>query len=200
MAIEAPLNIDCFPNDQGRFDPRYAVDDKKARDYFEEASGRKYANAGIFNPRRGHLPVGGHFFRFCDSRSKSLDGGWWVNEETFLRVRAFARRHGHIADFSRTVAVSPLAYAAKLHLAVPFEWGDCDHVVEARLVRRLDAYAGYGNVAFLADDDRRRDPRDGGAKYIPVQQKLAQLFIPDMKLHFRAAMKVMREGPGSMFG
>jgi hypothetical protein len=198
--MPAPLNIDCFANEAASYDPAYAYDAKKAKNYFEVASGMKYGNAGMFNPRRIHLSMADGYYRFCDSKKPNLAGGWWTDHATFLRVQHAARSHQTIRDFAARHGQSPLAYAAKLHFAIPYEWGDCDYVVQAWLTARMDAYRGKGNVAYLDSDPAKHDPRDGGAKYIPLQlEELYQLFIPDAHVHFAKAFNVARQGPASSF-
>lgn len=157
-------------------------------------------NGGMQLPVRIHLRPGQTLFRFCDTRRAAVDlrteaaGGWWIDYEVFARIRAFAREHAHLQDFAGQHRQSALSYAAKLHLAVPYEWGDSGVLVMADLVQPLDAFRGLGNTAFVTG----RDPRDGGAKYIPLRSPWAyQLYIPDLRAHFaRAFANLQRRLPG----
>ncbi|WP_342360529.1 hypothetical protein [Terrarubrum flagellatum] len=198
--MPAPLNIDCFRNTEAAFDPSYAFNAAKADDYYAQAAGIKYGNAGMFNPRRIHLSLADGYYRFCDSKRPNPAGGWWTDHATFLRVQSAAQNFQTIKDFAASHGESPLAYSAKLHFAIPYEWGDCGHVVFAFLTARMDAYRGKGNIAFLDNDPSKHDPRDGGAKYIPLQlPELFQLFIPDAHVHFSRAFNVVKQGPASLF-
>jgi hypothetical protein len=203
MAVQDVLNRDCFTDAKqshyfmiargfnvGRFDASNPT----------TVDGSYPKNGGMTNPARIHLAVGTRYFRFCDTKRANKDfmreaaGGWWVDYEVFGRMRDFAKRHAHIQDFAGRQGQSALSYAVKLHMAVPYEWGDSGVLVSALLTSRLDAYKGLGDIANVGGSDAR----DGGANYIPLQKKdIYQLYIPELFKHFGAAFTdVKRHQPG----
>jgi hypothetical protein len=152
--------------------------------------------------QRVHLTIGQNYFRFCDTTrfganaDRAAAGGWWADFEVFLKVRDVARKSWTMQQYSAQQKQSALSYAAKLYFAIPYEWGDCGMIVVARLVTRLDAFRGRGLTAYLSGND----PRDGGAKYTPIQDPtISQLFIPDLHHHFDKAFKIVDKGPVSNF-
>jgi hypothetical protein len=79
--------------------------------------------------------------------------------EDFNTIRHYAERNG--LDFP---------YAARLFLALPYEWSRLDRIVSAVLTFPVDAYAGEGKVANLATD-----------KWTPLQHlRVTQLYIPGL--------------------
>jgi hypothetical protein len=195
--VEDPLNLDCF------FPPKQEKILNYVKGYDENT---KQRNGGMTRYNRVHLAVGQIYYRFCDSMryarnpEGAASGPWWAEFETFNEVRSYAARTGSVQDYASQVGSSPLSYAAQLHFAIPFEWGDCGWVVKAQLIRRLDAYKGWGDVANLSSDPMRNNTKDGGAKFIPLQkQEIYQLFIPDLPAHFTTAFKVIQAGPAKQF-
>ena len=195
--VEDPLNLDCF------FPPKQATYVDGVRGWDDRTKTR---NGGMTRYNRIHLGVGQMYYRFCDSSKyaadpdKAASGPWWAEFENFNEVRSFAARSGTVQDHAAQVGGSALAYAAKLHFAIPYEWGDCGWIVKAQLIRRLDAYKGWGDIAFLDNDAARQDSRDGGAKYIPLQkQEIYQLYIPEIWTYFRTAFKIVQAGPAKSF-
>ncbi len=190
------LNLDCFT---GPDSLRYKLE-AQGFDPRIEAGPR---NGGLLKMNRVHMEVGQFYYRFCDTarfttdEARAIAGAWWIEYETFNIIREFARRHQHIRDFGASGdRKGGLAYSAKLHLAVPYEWGDCGAVVCASLHARLDAYKGWGDTARLTG----ADPRDGGAKYIPLQNKqVFQLYVPEMRRYFSEAVTVVEAGLASKF-
>lgn len=205
MAVQDVLNRDCFTDAKqahyfmiargfnvGRFDATNPT----------TVDGSFPKNGGMTNPARIHMAVGHRYFRFCDTKRANKDfmreaaGGWWVDYEVFDRMRDFAKRHAHIQSFAGSHGQSALSYAVKLHMAVPYEWGDSGVLVSALLTSRLDAYKGYGDVANVGS----ADARDAGANYIPLPKKdIYQLYIPELFKHFGAAFTdVKRHQPGQV--
>ena len=191
-----PLNKDCF------FPPKLAKFELEARGL---VGGQQ--NGGMSHVQRVHLSLGQEYIRFCDSHRFASDptraaaGGWWAGYEDFLRVQALARRSPAIQDYAARAGVTPLSYAAKLFFAIPYEWGDCENVVKAEFTARLDAFRGRGLTAFLNPLPGKVDARDGGAKYTPIQDpNVSQLFIPELHVHFAAAVRIVDQGPASRFG
>ncbi len=190
------LNIDCFT---GPDSLRYRL----AAQGFDPNVEAGPRNGGLIKMNRVHMDVGQNYYRFCDAarftkdEAQAMGGGWWIDYETFDIIREFARRHQHIRDFGASGGrQGGLAYSAKLHLAVPYEWGDCGAVVCASLHDRLDAYKGWGDTAYLTGNDTR----DGGAKYIPLQNKrVFQLYVPQMSRYFAEAMTVVDKGIAAKF-
>ena len=189
--VPDPLNRDCF------LPPKLVDHERKARGM----DGARQ-NGGMSRVQRIHLGVGQDYFRFCDSRrfaenpQRAASGGWWADYEVFLKVKQAARRQGTIQDYANKAGVSRLSYAAKLYFALPFEWGDCGALVIARLSSRIDAFKGLGLPAYLD----RADPRDGGAKYVPIQDRtIAQLYIPELDHHFDKAFNVVWMGSAAAY-
>jgi hypothetical protein len=200
--VEDPLNKDCF------FPPKAAGYEAAARGHaFDPATGALGPkNGGMTRMNRVHLAVGQPYFRFCDTAKyntnwqRAAGGGWWAEFETFREIQDYARRTKSVKEYAGQQRQSAISYAAKLHFAIPYEWGDCGVIVMARLRRRLDAWKGWGDTALLARNAGARDPRDGGAKYIPLQkQEVFQLFIPEIWVHFDAAFIVERRGHAALF-
>jgi hypothetical protein len=206
--VEDPLNKDCF------VPPKRALHEAAARGFDPRT---KVRNGGMTRMAREHLGVGRHYYRFCDRDRFNRDwkssamGGWWADAEVFATIQSFAREHAHIQEFARRNGQNAISYAAQLHFAVPYEWGDCGAIVCARLAHRLDAWRGTGDIAYLSGGNPAKggspsikggktDPRDGGAKYIPLQKTgIFQLYIPDLRVHFDRAFKLEKKGHASWF-
>jgi hypothetical protein len=124
---------------------------------------------GIINPERDHLKLGQQYYRFASSSTPyraQVGGGWWIDYEQFIMIRDHARRYGH-----------ELGYAARLFLALPYEWTRVDRLWSAFLKLPLDAYTGYGRTA----QGSGKDKRDAGTRWTPMQHKKAiQLYIPGL--------------------
>ena len=79
--------------------------------------------------------------------------------DDFNTIRHYAERNG--LEFT---------YAARLFLALPYEWTRVDRIVSALLTDHVDAYAGEGKVA-----------KPGKEKWTPIQHmKVSQLYIPGL--------------------
>ncbi|WP_089176354.1 hypothetical protein [Bosea sp. AS-1] len=188
-----PLNVNCF------FPPKLTACEQEARGF--SARGQ---NGGMSHVQRVHLSVGQNYYRFCDSNRFAQDpqrasaGGWWTDHEVFTKVRTTASASATMTRYARNIGEAPLSYAAKLYLAIPYEWGDCGVVVVAQLIDRLDAFRGRGLTAYLKN--KKHDDRDGSAKYTPIQDPtISQLFIPELHLYFGRAFSIVRQGPASSF-
>jgi len=206
--ITDPLNKNCFlPPKENHYAAAargHAVKsfDPAVPDDWLQAS----RNGGMTRMNRVHLQMGQVYYRFCDAGRFAADwerqakGPWWMEAESFFEIQRFARAHAHIRDFAAQHGQSGLSYSTQLHFAVPYEWGDCGCVVMARLVQRIDAWKGWGGTALLADDPARRDARDGGAKFIPLQKpEIYQLYIPEVWTHFSVAFEVIDKGSAHKF-
>ncbi|MGN6094648.1 MAG: hypothetical protein ACTHP8_00220 [Bosea sp. (in: a-proteobacteria)] len=191
-----PLNRNCF------FPPKLAASEQAARGFSPQGQ-----NGGMSHIQRVHLSVGQNYYRFCDSARFAADplratsGGWWADHEVFTKVRTVAAASATMARYARSIGEATLSYAAKLHFAIPYEWGDCGVVVIARLTDRLDAFRGRGLTAYVASAGAANaDARDGAAKYTPLQDPtISQLFIPELHLYFGRAFSIVRQGPASSF-
>lgn len=206
--ISDPLNLDCFrpPKEnhyaaaaRGHAVPAF---DPSVPEEWLKAS----RNGGMTRMNRIHLRQGQVYYRFCDAGRFAADwhrqvcGPWWMEAESFFEIQRFARTHAHIRDFAARNGQSGISYSTQLHFAVPYEWGDCGCVVMARLVERIDAWKGWGGTALLSDDLSRQDPRDGGAKFIPLQKpEIYQLYIPEIWSHFDKAFEVIDKGAAQKF-
>jgi hypothetical protein len=128
--------------------------------WFNEGCG--VGTGGIAHPTRVSLPTGHRYYRFASSTSpqaSQLGGGWWVSFDTFKTIEQYALRNE-----------LDLSNAARLFLALPYEWTRVDRLVAATLVVPLDAYAGAGKVATTAAD-----------KWTPMQHlRVTQLYIPGL--------------------
>lgn len=203
MAVPDVLNRDCFTGpaqshyymvargfNVGRYDAASPV----------PSGGLLQKNGGMTSPVRIHMTVGQRYYRFCDTNRANQNfmmeaaGSWWLDFEVFDRIRDFSRQHAHIQEFAGRHGQSALSYAVKLHMAVPYEWGDSGVLVSAVLRTRLDAYKGHGGIASVSN----ADARDGGANYIPLQKKdIYQLYIPELFKHFDVAFTdLKRHQPG----
>ncbi|MDT4291941.1 hypothetical protein RO575_20445 [Methylomonas sp. MO1] len=120
------------------------------------------SSGGINNPTRVHLNQGHRYYRFFSNPSKPekvLDGGWWLSFDTINTIWHYSIR-----------MELQFTYAARLFLALPYDWTRVDRIVSAILTSPLDAYAGEGNVAKTITE-----------KWTPVQNiKVTQLYIPGL--------------------
>ncbi len=123
--------------------------------------GQGIGNGGILFPGREHLKVTNYYYRFANSisREAQLGSGWWISYDTFNTIRQFAEMNQY-----------ELTYAARLFLALPYEWSRLDRLVRAQLIKPMDAYVGEGKVAETEKD-----------KWIPNQtEKVRQIYIPGL--------------------
>jgi hypothetical protein len=124
--------------------------------------GQAIGTGGILCPKRMSLKIHHRYYRLTSStsaRAAQLGGGWWISFDDFNTIRHYAERHG--LEFT---------YAARLFLALPYEWSRVDRIISALLKEPVDAYAGEGKVAKMDKD-----------KWTPIQHmKVTQLYIPGL--------------------
>lgn len=160
--MRIPINENCFHAPHWRLRARGLDPDA----WFEKGIG--IGTGGIINPKRKDLPTGEYYYRFASSimpRYAQFGGSWWLNFANFRIIRAFAHDNGY-----------SLRDAARLMLALPYDWTRVDLLIRALLVQPLDAYAGHGGQA----QGPKAGP-DRGTVWIPTQHiKIEQLFIPGL--------------------
>lgn len=124
--------------------------------------GQGVSNGGILFPQRDHLKTYHYYYRFVSSttpRVAQLGGGWWISFDTFNTIKHYAINNQ--LEFT---------YAARLFLALPYEWSRLDRLVGAQLVKPMDAYMGEGKVARTDKD-----------KWTPPQHlRVTQMYIPGL--------------------
>jgi hypothetical protein len=159
-ALMTPLNEHCFHQ------PHWLVIARgfKVEDWFEDDQG--VGSGGIENPQAVDLPVGQRYYRFAGSTSSKaaqVGGGWWIDYEAFHTIDTFAQQNN-----------INLSTAARLFLALPYEWTRVDRLVSAILEVPLRAYAGRGKPAL--GDLARPD-----TTWTPMQHRpVIQFYIPGL--------------------
>ena len=132
--------------------------------------GLAVGTGGIARPEPTRLPAGRRYYRFANSRkllAEQLGGEWWLDEEGFRTLSNFAQANGY-----------RLREAARLMLALPYDWTAVDRLVTALLRQPLRAYTGYGKVTQGAEDGP-----DRGTRWVPTQHvKVRQFFIPGLNV------------------
>jgi len=134
--------------------------------WFNEGQGA--GTGGILMPQPTRVPAGHYYYRFASSaspKSAQLGGGWWIDFENFTVISRFAQSNGY-----------RLREAARLMLALPYDWSKVDLLVKALLRSPLRAYTGEGKPAQggIKGADR-------GTRWIPTQHiKVRQLYIPGL--------------------
>lgn len=123
---------------------------------------------GILMPRESRLREGNFYYRFASSDSSNSaqrGGGWWVDFENYKKIDQFAKRNQYsIRD------------AARLMLALPYDWTRVDCLVRAMLVKPLKAYSGEGKPV-----QGTKSEYDNKTDWIPTQHiKIRQLYIPGL--------------------
>ena len=162
--MNQPLNAACFS------DPHWLVIARgfDTERWFED--GQAIGTGGILMPQPVHLRAGQRYYRFVSStssREAQLGGGWWIDFENFRLIESFAREHGH-----------SLSDAARLFLALPYDWTRVDRLVHAILAVPLKAYAGQGKQVELK---ARASAPHHGTTWTPLQHRRAQqLYIPGL--------------------
>jgi hypothetical protein len=134
--------------------------------WFSENQAR--GTGGILRPQPTRLPSGQYYYRFASSQStrdSQLGGGWWLDFEGFKAIERFAETNGY-----------RLKDAARLSLALPYDWTKVDLLVRSLLRLPLLAYTGLGKPA-----QGGAGGADKGTKWIPTQYKaVRQLYIPGL--------------------
>lgn len=138
------------------------------------ADGQAVGTGGILAPQPTRLPAHAYYYRFASStssRSAQLGGGWWLDFEAFRTVSQFATDHGY-----------RLKDAARLLLALPYDWTKVDLLVKALLRVPMRAYTGVGKPA-----QGGKGGADAGTRWIPSQRvQVRQLYIPGLFVIGRA--------------
>lgn len=138
----------------------------KTETWFED--GRGDGTGGILMPRPVKLREGNFYYRFASSassREAQRGGGWWLDFENFKKVERFSRDNGY-----------SLREAARLMLALPYDWTRVDLLVKAMLAEPVKAFAGEGKPALGASTGY-----DNATRWIPTQHiKVCQLYIPGL--------------------
>jgi len=153
---QKPLNDICFNQPHWKVIAQGFATER----WFNDGQG--VGTGGIKHPRRVTLKVNHRYYRFTSStlpNAAQLGGGWWMSFDDFNTIRHFSERNQ--LEFT---------YAARLFLALPYEWTRVDRIVSALLTQPVDAFAGEGKVS-QADMD----------KWTPIQHmKVTQLYIPGL--------------------
>jgi hypothetical protein len=133
-------------------------------DALERVHHERKAGEGMWAISKVHLCPGQFYYRFVDADRVApphwADGPWWVDYENYLRIRKLAEAGG-----------STLGYAARLTLAIAYEFSAVNGVVRAYLSHPVDALAGRGRtIADRASEAKGmtwRPPPDVMQLYIP---------------------------------
>jgi hypothetical protein len=125
-------------------------------------------------PQPTRLQAGQYYYRFASStssRAAQVGGGWWIDYEAFKTIEKFASGNAH-----------RLKDAARLMLALPYDWTKVDILVRALLKVPLRAYTGVGKPA-----QGTAGGADRGTKWIPTQHiRVRQIYIPGLFVKGRA--------------
>jgi len=134
--------------------------------WFED--GQAVGTGGILMPEPTRLQAGQYYYRFASSssaRAAQLGGGWWIDYETFRTIERFAAENAY-----------RLKDAARLLLALPYDWTKVDVLVRALLKTPLRAYTGEGKSA-----EGKSGGPDRGTRWIPPQHlQIRQIYIPGL--------------------
>ena len=141
---------------------------------------------GIAMPEPTRLPSGQFYYRFASSASPlhfQYGGAWWIDYEAFKTIERFAIENKY-----------RLKDAARLMLALPYDWTRVDLLVRALVRVPLRAYTGLGKVAQGGEGG------DKGTKWIPTQHiKVRQIYIPGLYVKDRKEQlyaTVFQQPPG----
>lgn len=136
--------------------------------------GQAVGTGGIAMPQPTRLPSGQYYYRFASSttsRAAQVGGGWWIDFEAFNTIRQFAAGNAY-----------RLKDAARLILALPYDWTKVDIQIRAFLRSPLRAYTGLGKVA----QGRGGGPNDTDT-WTPAQHvTVRQLYIPGLFVRGRS--------------
>ena len=136
--------------------------------------GQAEGTGGILMPLPTRLASGQYYWRFASSastRPAQLGGGWWIDFDALNAIQSFAKTNGY-----------RLKDAARLMLALPYDWTKVDLLIKALLKSPLRAYTGIGKPAQGGSDGA-----DRGTKWIPAQHiKVRQLYVPGLFVRGRA--------------
>jgi hypothetical protein len=130
--------------------------------------GQAVGTGGIAMPQPARMPSGQYYYRFANGtspRAVQLGGGWWIDFEAFNTIQRFATDNAY-----------RLKDAARLMLALPYDWTKVDIQVRALLRSPLRAYTGLGKVAQGKTSGPNNDDT-----WTPTQNiKVRQLYIPGL--------------------
>jgi len=130
--------------------------------------GQAVGTGGMALPQPTRLPSGQYYYRFASStspRPARVGGGWWIDFEAFKTIEKFAFVNGY-----------RLKDAARLMLALPYDWTKVDVLVRALLKSPLRAYTGVGKPA-----QGKSGGADKGTNWIPTQHmRVRQIYIPGL--------------------
>ena len=148
-----------------------------------QSEGYKKAREGMSMIRPYEIPQGQVLYRFYDSnRARSpeagADGPWWIEFEHFQAIKHFALRNGY--SFS---------YAARLFVAILYEWSEVNAWVSCEITRPLHAWKGRGKRVESTGKDARDLPT-----MTPLQSVLEiyQIVLPGIGGNGSIASKVLR--------
>jgi hypothetical protein len=143
-----------------------------------KATGGDKQNGGIQNPKQQHVRAHQFYYRFASSdRPEYHTGGsWWLEFETFNKIRQLARSAA--ADGSSQDARRE---AVRYCLALPWQFTQCDRLIRAMFTQEVEVFRGLGRTAHghtLSTAAAGSFP----TRYIPPQhiKELYQLYIPGM--------------------
>jgi len=138
------------------------------------SDGQAVGTGGILMPQPTRMSAGQYYYRFASStssRAAQIGGGWWIDYEAFNTIETFARTHGY-----------RLKDAARLMLALPYDWTKVDLQIRACLKVLLRAYTGFGKPARGGAGNA-----DKGTQWIPTQyQRVRQLYVPGLYVKGRS--------------
>lgn len=136
--------------------------------------GQAAGTGGILMPQPTRMPSGNYYYRFASStsaHSAQLGGGWWIDFEAFKTIETFAKNNGY-----------RLKEAARLMLALPYNWTKVDLLIKALLRSPLRAYTGIGKPA-----QGGAGGADRGTTWIPTHHiKVRQLYVPGLFVRGRS--------------
>lgn len=135
------------------------------------AGSRASALQGMSMTRQIVIPPHQVIYRFYDARraaapADGANGAWWLEFEHFQAVKHFAARHGY-----------PFTYAARLFVAILYEWSEVNAFVSCRTTCALSAWKGRGKQVRSTGKDARDLPT-----MTPMQSVLEvyQLYVPGL--------------------
>jgi hypothetical protein len=148
-----------------------------------QSEGYKTARNGMSMIRPYEIPSGQMLYRFYDSNKartpeEGADGAWWLEFESFQRVKHFGLQHGY-----------SLSYAARLFTAILYEWSEVNAWVCCEIMRPLHAWKGRGKQIQSTGNDSRDLPT-----MTPMQSVLEiyQIVLPGLGCKGSIASQVLR--------
>lgn len=148
------------------------------------SQGYHKALEGMSMVRQQELPLGQVLYRFIDTSAGSPESGasgpWWLEYEYFMKIKQFALQHGY-----------SLSYAARLFVAILYEYNEVNGFVRAEVIQPLGCWKGRGKQVRSAGKDSRDLPT-----MTPMQSihEIYQLYVPGIVRDgslFRSALKFL---------